>query len=398
MIHLNIQQATDRIEEVGVNVIEKLYQLAYYDTDLGITSQLDSSSDVSGYIKASAAYEESVLFLRERFPNLTIDVGNPPNYYVRFKDSAMEQLIVNAYGDGQGVTTSRMATVSAQDLTQILTISSSGFRNVKDFSDVQNFVGATTLNCKLIDLSDSSNGSWYSLFSTGSSESPDNFYEWMTGRFILNRGNLVFSKDTAYTLSVDQPLYLQYNWRYSLSFDKVDFNNATFMPVNGNYKNYAIIRGAQFPFSESTVPGIIQSGNFKGFLPNVCIGNLRLQKYIVPEGFEEIRFNCKACNVTYYELPTTTTKIYFGDYRRDATVANNSGWIVIKAVTPPEILENFNTYSKLPQAIYVPDGSVQAYKTAWSDDSTASSLVQSMKDMGSEKSLGTVTDEDIYRV
>ena len=62
-MHLEIIQPTDRVEVVTIDMIDKLYNLAYEDANSGITSQLDASSNVQGNIEVSAAYEDAVNFL-----------------------------------------------------------------------------------------------------------------------------------------------------------------------------------------------------------------------------------------------------------------------------------------------------------------------------------------------
>jgi hypothetical protein len=66
-MHLEIKQGTQVAETVSSAVIDKLYSLAFEDPEKNIYSQLDSSSVVWGNITAPAAYEDAVVYLRERF-------------------------------------------------------------------------------------------------------------------------------------------------------------------------------------------------------------------------------------------------------------------------------------------------------------------------------------------
>jgi hypothetical protein len=48
---------------------------------------------LSGSIYANAAYESSVLYLRAKFPNLTINVRDN-NFYIKFADRTVENVLV----------------------------------------------------------------------------------------------------------------------------------------------------------------------------------------------------------------------------------------------------------------------------------------------------------------
>lgn len=89
-MNLKIIQASDRIENVNSQVIDKLYRLAYEDPSIGLTASISSGeNDIVGYIRSTAAYQDAVEYLRAKFPNLTIDIPNN-NYYIRFEDPVVE--------------------------------------------------------------------------------------------------------------------------------------------------------------------------------------------------------------------------------------------------------------------------------------------------------------------
>ena len=122
-MHLEIKQGTQVAETVSSAVIDKLYSLAFEDPDKNIYSPLDQYSVVWGNITAPAAYEDAVVYLRERFAQgtntnqtygLTIQV-NPDDYYIRFKDNNLLQMLmynrpssnqnqIGRIGDGIGIT------------------------------------------------------------------------------------------------------------------------------------------------------------------------------------------------------------------------------------------------------------------------------------------------------
>lgn len=100
MTSLNIQQSTQSSETVSSAVIEKLYNLAIISTVEDENSTLDIQ--LTGSIYANAAYETSVLYLREKFPQLTINIRDN-NYYIKFADPLVEQALVGSLYCSDGV-------------------------------------------------------------------------------------------------------------------------------------------------------------------------------------------------------------------------------------------------------------------------------------------------------
>ena len=100
MTSLNIQQSTQSSETVSSAVIEKLYNLAIISTVEDENSTFEMS--LTGSIYANAAYETSVLYLREKFPQLTINIRDN-NYYIKFADPLVEQALVGSLYCSDGV-------------------------------------------------------------------------------------------------------------------------------------------------------------------------------------------------------------------------------------------------------------------------------------------------------
>lgn len=100
MTSLNIQQSTQSSETVSSAVIEKLYNLAIISTVEDENSTLDVQ--LTGSIYANAAYETSVLYLREKFPQLTINIRDN-NYYIKFADPKVEQILVASQYCSDGI-------------------------------------------------------------------------------------------------------------------------------------------------------------------------------------------------------------------------------------------------------------------------------------------------------
>lgn len=112
MTSLNIQQSTQSSETVTSALIEKLYNLAINSTVEDENNSLEMS--LTGSIYTNAAYETSVSYLREKFPNLTITVRDN-NFYIKFADPEVERVLVNSVSsDGVG-----MSRTDAQNLTTL---------------------------------------------------------------------------------------------------------------------------------------------------------------------------------------------------------------------------------------------------------------------------------------
>jgi len=60
---------------------------------------------LSGRISPSAAYEDSIIYLNTKFPNLIIDAPYK-GYYIRFQDPEIERVLIanNVSSDGIGIT------------------------------------------------------------------------------------------------------------------------------------------------------------------------------------------------------------------------------------------------------------------------------------------------------
>ena len=154
MNNLIIEQNLSSAETVNNIVIEKLYKLA-------LTSNVENQSSpfnmsLKGSIYATAAYEDSVIYLRNKFPQLTINVQDN-NFYVRFADDEVSRVLINNISsDGVGVSRTdaqRLTTLPAQIFKDNKTIQT--FNELSQFGnieiDTKCFYNATNLTS--IDLS-----------------------------------------------------------------------------------------------------------------------------------------------------------------------------------------------------------------------------------------------------
>lgn len=88
MIHLKIEQSTSGRENVSSNVIEKLYNIV-------LQSELDSRSNLQGWIHADVSYGEYKTYLETLYPNLTIDLDSTAIY---FQDPEVRKVLEGTYG------------------------------------------------------------------------------------------------------------------------------------------------------------------------------------------------------------------------------------------------------------------------------------------------------------
>lgn len=105
MEHLVIEQgvnSSDR-EDVSMALIQKLY-------DVAKNSTLDNESDVQGRIRTTVGYREPIDWLRNRFPNLTIEVSD---YAIAFEDENMLAYLLSlGIGSNGMITESQAAAVT----------------------------------------------------------------------------------------------------------------------------------------------------------------------------------------------------------------------------------------------------------------------------------------------
>lgn len=393
-MHLEIKQSTDRTETVSSQTIDKLYQLAFEDQNLGITSQLDATSDVQGRIEAPAAYEDAVRYLAgidpgdtKRFQNLYINIPNQ-NYYVRFEDPVVSDYCISLYGGGVGMTRTTLAAVTT--VGRLWSANSTS----KMPDDLKSQV--TTLND-------------FQYF-TGISS---------TENIVLNFPNAVsitFPSKTFY----DSSAYARRIVQNCKNIQHINYNNAQFVRDLDNRSDDAVDvyrpiyqNNAIADWDDSLVPNQTDLNHIELFASWT-----KIQKIIYPEGITRIGGRSQENNsLQYLEFPTTVTNIgkAFG-FGQDNK--HRIGAMVVKATTPP-IWYGWNPnntsgsghgfgWDNFPVAIYVPDSAVTAYKSVVnngtnSEQAWASPYIQDLIKPLSElpqiyRDMGTVTQEDIDRV
>lgn len=393
-MHLEIKQSTDRTEIVSSQTIDKLYQLAFEDQNLGITSQLDATSDVQGRIEAPAAYEDAVRYLAgidpgdtKRFQNLYINIPNQ-NYYVRFEDPVVSDYCMSLYGDGVGMTRTALAAVTTNDQLWCANTTSKMSNDLKSqvttLNDFQYFTGISS-----------------------------------TENIVMNFPNAVsitFPTKTFY----DSGLYGRRIVNNCRNIQHINYNNAQFVRDVGNRSDADV--DTYRPIDGNDVIVDLDDSHF----PNQTDLNhielfkswSKIQKIIYPEGITRIGGRSQGnVSLQYLEFPTTVTNIGSA-YGFGQDNKHRIGAMVVKATTPPiwygwkpnETYGNgrgFN-WDNFPIAIYVPDSAVTAYKSVVnngtnSEQAWASPYIQDLIKPLSElpqiyRDMGTVTQEDIDRV
>lgn len=131
MTHLKVEQSTGTIEQVDKSVIAELYELLAYNV-------LDSSSNLQGRIHTSATYQEYIDYIRAKYPDLYI---TSDNIYIKFADSAIENILKNSIGDGVGVT---IAQAQATTNAQINSLFSNN-TNITQFDEFRFFTSVTKM-------------------------------------------------------------------------------------------------------------------------------------------------------------------------------------------------------------------------------------------------------------
>lgn len=387
MKDLIIVQNESLVENVSSSVIDKLYQIAL---------DFENNVSLSGNIQAISAYEDAIQYLTAKFPNLHINVPNN-NYYIRFTDPVFERICKEKWSsDGIGVT--------SRDLSKVTTINS-------DFSDINitTLVDLKHLNANLITIPKNDPARTNGIYSTRyiETEIQEKFGSAYTN---ATHGNpLIINEQTPFDIEmpnininiVDGSFMVgSHQSKLKIAINSVKWNNAL---ISATYQ-YTIpciyCRCSFEKWDDSLVPNMTNFSNFYIFL------GCNIDKVIFREGITKITDNFNSCDIPYIVYPSTITDIgdMFFDFRRDAQkTVNNTGAIVIKAVNPPSTGNSapVDYNNKYPQYIYVPDGSVDRYKSEtngrWQYTSISSRITpMSQMPQFLREELG-VTQEDIDR-
>lgn len=386
-MHLELIQNTSVTEQVGPEVIDKLYDLSLNDPQQGIVSPLDNTSIVQGRLQVYAAYQDAVRYLvgidpgdPKRFPDLYITVTNN-TYFIRFKDPVIFQYCLDNYAlsGSNGITVAQAESVTAANSfwgTSSGGMTSEQKAQVQTLEDFQYFTGMTGSRENLvINFSNATK----IKFPSGTFTNTTNYQ-----RYIVNNCNKI---------------------------QEIDYGNAIFYSTNNIYQpinsNTTITE-----FSSSLIPN---QNDFQKI--RLFAGWTKLTKFIYPEG---VQHTCETFGkneaLQYAEFPSTIVDLG-NPYNLGRDAKHRLPCMVVKAVTPPDWLGwkpndtsgsgNGLGYEQIPLAIYVPDGSVNAYKSftnggtdneqLWAR-SDIKDIIKPLSELPQAyREMGTVTQADIDR-
>lgn len=361
-MNLKIIQASDRIEVVNSQVIDKLYRLSYEDQDMGIASKITSGeNDIVGYIRSSAAYKDAVEYLRAKFPNLTIDIPNN-NYYIRFEDSAAEQLCMQYISsDHNGV--------SLSDATNINTFKLS------------------VLN--------------YSIFNKNTQITKFNELKYFTRVAQVNK----LFEGCINLQEVTMVPGLEYKWYGNNSpfygctnLTSINWNGATIYSGDNNQQQLFSAYGGNRLNKIRWYDGLIPTQEkYPMRMFNAC---RNLDKVIFPAGTKSVAELYNGCeSLQYIEYPASLEQV--GTFRNTLRDGYNGGaCIVFLSTVPPTIRTDNGTETGLQYArqftIYVPNGSIVDYLNAPYPWTEVVDKIRPIRELSSTfVAMGTVTQSDI---
>ena len=165
---LVIKQSISQQESVTAELVDKLYQLTKPDT---ITGQPAANAVLVGRLEAPAAYEDAVTFLNAQFSSaqdngsdLRVSVLNN-NYYIRFADSAVEEVLRLSMGkdEGEGITVAEAAATNLGTIfknnTEIVSFDEFNYftrpNTTVDFTGCSNLERIDITNCTVMPYFDS---------------------------------------------------------------------------------------------------------------------------------------------------------------------------------------------------------------------------------------------------
>lgn len=157
MTHLVLNQSLNITENVSSAVIDKLYELAKTSDVEDLNNSVSMS--LRGNITPSAAFEDAVSFLKDKFENLII---NEPSggYYIRFKDEEVKRVCIEKWGNGaEGITSRTLANVTSAQFGTTFTNNTTieNFEDLKYFTSVKSLVGGAFQGCSNLETIDLSN-------------------------------------------------------------------------------------------------------------------------------------------------------------------------------------------------------------------------------------------------
>lgn len=361
-MNLKITQASDRVEVVNSQVIDKLYRFAYEDQSIGVASQITSGeNDIVGYIRSAAAYQDAVEYLRAKFPNLTIDIPNN-NYYIRFEDPAVEQLCMQYISsDHNGVSLADAYNITSFNLNDNSFSIFQGNTQITKFNELKYFTRLAQI---------------------------ERIFEGCT-----NLQEVTMAPGLEYIwYNINSPFY------DCINLTTINWNGSTLSTISPNtsvrlLETYGGKRYEKLRWYDGLIP---TQQKYPANMFNAC---RVLEKVIFPEGTTSVAELYSGCEgLQYIEYPSTLLEVgSFMNTLRDGYTGGAR--IIFKSTTPPTLRADNGNYTGLqyarPFTIYVPNGSILDYKNApypWTEVVDRIQPIGNLPDLFI--SMGTLTQSD----
>jgi hypothetical protein len=302
---------------------------------------------IEGRLKVNGSiYEDDGKVLKQYYPNLTLEVTG--GYYVKFADPEVQRICATNWGDGTGITEEQVESVTTLGYTFQKS-------SIVTFDDAYKFVNVTKLEASGFGYG----GAFNRCTSLTSITLPTSITEIQNGSPTYGDGDGAFFEATSLVscLGLGNVSYFGdcsfYNCPALTEVD-IDWNKVT-------YIGEAAFVQCKINVDKLAVPNLKTLGvsSLQGIQTKVVadLGKITSLPY---HWYSKLFCDNVECVV----LPDTLTSMETHSMYMDSGFKT----LVMKAITPPTIQSN--TFMQLPSSakFYVPDASVEAYKTAtnWS--------------------------------
>ena len=344
-------------------------------------------------------YADSIEALRNTFKKLVLNVTGKE--YVRFKDSVIGSLIIDKYGDGEGVTMGQIQTVRSLD------VSFRGNSDITSFNEFMYFASVTNTNrfffencinlrsvklpesLKIIDTNSFYNTAIGDIYIPASVEriysgsfnkckqlqvvtfSAGNLYELQNSTFRDSGIKSIILPDTITEMVGGYVFYgcssLE-TVHYPVNENITEISASQFCECSSlieiNISEYITSIGQSCfrlckSLKEIEITDNIHTLGKGAFFQCESLENLHIPSSITSIPDELVR---RCYNLTHLDIPEGVTSL--GIYA--IAECTNMEYIIMNPVVPPTMVDL--TFNNTTCKFYVPDGSLEAYKTAgiWS--------------------------------
>lgn len=399
MTHLRIEQNGTDVSTLSNKLIPLLYNYA-------ISGTLDSTSNLKGIVNVNHCKSSQRQYLMNKYPEFSITCTG--EYYIDFEDPVVEQICADTWGDGIGLTFTQAAAVTSygnvfQGNTQI-----TSFNEMQYFTSAVYFMytygNGSFTNCTSLTSVDLRNvavgdpSDWWTNMNLGGAFKGCSSLEIVYNYHPLRIAKNMFSGCTSlHTLDLSNVEYIGESSLNHCSSLNLAQNGLDFTKIK-SIDSWALwgcadIGDIQLPQCTYFGGGAFQGcdsltsiSNCQSLTTLYAGGNGWVGDYsgweccIMSKGIDTIDLSDSsvgtipymACGCTLLrivKLPATVTQINSSFVR----VSPQLQAVVILATVPPTVTDGANILNDFNNVkIYVPDASVNDYKTAqgWSNKSS----------------------------